>query len=98
MAGPTELRVLEDVSARNIRLTVKLMRYLMSQPAIVQSLPPEFELVLLPGDDPELRAHSLALLDHPGIGQKPLVIVRMLAAAVGDLTLSRSDIFVPLAV
>jgi hypothetical protein len=41
-----------DVVERNVGLTEKIMRFLLDRPQVFSSLPDEFELVVLPDDDP----------------------------------------------
>ncbi len=44
-----------NVVERNILLTGKIMQFLMDEPRIFDSLPEDFELVILPDDDPAVR-------------------------------------------
>ncbi len=53
------------------------MRYLMEHPNIVDALPDDFELVILPDDDPEIRLHNLNLLDARASSGKPVVFARL---------------------
>jgi hypothetical protein len=56
----------KDIVERNIALTGELVRYLLEQPQVFSSLPEDFELVILPDDDPEVRLCNLELLDTYG--------------------------------
>ena len=49
------------VVERNIALLGDVMRYLLSEPQLFASLPENFELVILPDDDPVLRRYNLEL-------------------------------------
>lgn len=64
-----------DVVERNISLVGQITQYLLDHPEIFASLPDEFELVILPEDDPEIRQHNLELLDEVGTS-KPIVFAR----------------------
>ena len=55
-----------DVVERNLRLTGEIMRYLLNNPHVFNSLPDNFELVVLPEDDPDIRLYNLNLLDRYG--------------------------------
>ncbi|MFN8495554.1 MAG: DUF5647 family protein [Caldilineaceae bacterium] len=65
-----------DVVTRNILLTSEIMRYLLEQPELFSALPSDFELVILPEDDPEMRLYNLDLLDKYGSQGKPIVFAR----------------------
>ena len=66
-----------DVVERNLWLTGEIMRYLLNNPQIFDSLPDNFELVVLPDDDPDIRLHNLDLLDRYGSEGKPIVFARI---------------------
>ena len=61
-----------DVVERNIILVGEIMRYLLNHPQVFNSLPDNFELVILPDDDPEMRLYNLELLDIYGSEGKEL--------------------------
>jgi hypothetical protein len=67
----------ERVTERNLALMGKLMNYLLTKPQLLNSLPEEFELVIFPEDDPELRFYNLELLEAYGSQGKPVVFVQM---------------------
>ena len=66
-----------DIVERNLRLTEKIMRYLLNNPQLFNSLPDNFELVVLPDDDPEIRLYNLDLLDRYGSEGQPVVFARI---------------------
>jgi len=66
-----------DVVERNLWLTGEIMRYLLNNPQIFNSLPDNFELVVLPDDDPDIRLYNLDLLDRYGSEGKPIVFARI---------------------
>jgi hypothetical protein len=83
-----------DISTRNIALTGEIMRYLLDNPKIFESLPDNFELIVLPEDDPEIRMYNLELLDKYGSEGKPIVFARVKS----DAAKMEPSIFVPVAV
>ena len=62
---------------RNILLTGQIMQYLMDHPQVFAALPLQFELIILPDDDPEIRQFNLELLDRNGSDGKPVVFARL---------------------
>ncbi len=66
-----------NVVKRNILLVKEIMRHLLNNPQVFSSLPDEFELVILPEDDPEMRLYNLELLDKYESGDKPIVFARV---------------------
>jgi hypothetical protein len=87
----------KDVVERNIALTGELMRYLLDHPQVFNSLPDNFELVILPDDDPEMRLYNLELLDTYGSEGKPIVFARIQSSREGDLKQGRPSLYVPVA-
>ena len=67
------------VVSRNIALTSEVLRSMLEEPEVLGRLPANFELVVLPDDDPELRLYNLDLLDKYGSEGKPVVFARMSA-------------------
>ena len=70
----------QDVVKRNLQLVRELMQYLYQNPHLLQSLPNDFELVVLPEDDPEMRLFNLELLDAQKDTGKPIVFARIQTA------------------
>ena len=97
MAKPT-IDVPANVVERNVGLTGKIMQFLLDKPHVFSSLPDEFELVVLPDDDPEIRSYNLELLDHYGSEGKPIVFARIKAHANDPAQSSEPSIFVPIPV
>ena len=87
----------KDVVERNIALTGELVRYLLEQPQVLSSLPENFELVILPDDDPEMRLYNLELLDAYGSEGKPIVFARVKSSREGVLNQSCPSLYVPVA-
>ena len=66
----------DNAVGRNIRLTGEIMRWLTEHPHIFSLLPENFELVIFPDDDPEIRSYNLELLEQYGREDKPVVFAR----------------------
>jgi hypothetical protein len=87
-----------DVVERNLALSAELMRYLLDQPQIFHALPDQFELVILPEDDPEIRRYNLELLDRYGSEGRAVVFARVRRQESGSRSQPAPSIFVPIAV
>jgi len=85
-----------DVVERNIALVGQITQYLLDHPDVFASLPDDFELVVLPEDDPEIRQHNLDLLDKVG-SSKPIVFARVRAQQNKGRRRLRPSLFVPVA-
>lgn len=83
------------VVERNIALLEKLMRYLIAEPRVFSALPDNFELVILPEDDPEIRLYNLELLDRFGTEGKPVVFARIRSARRLDWKRAKPHLYVP---
>ncbi|MCX6043894.1 MAG: hypothetical protein NT075_02195 [Chloroflexi bacterium] len=94
----TPLDAPTNVVERNILLTSEIMRYLLEQPELFSALPSDFELVILPEDDPEMRLYNLDLLDKYGSQGKPIVFARTKARPSNGATKIRPSLFVPVPV
>ena len=75
MAQP-KMNMPKGVVERNIALVGQIMQYLFDHPDVFESLPDNFELVVLPEDDPEMRLYNLELLDSYSVEDKPIVFAR----------------------
>lgn len=87
----------ERTVERNVALLGDLMRFLLEEPQVLAALPDNFELVILPDDDAELRLYNLELLDQHGSEGKPVVFVRMPSVEEAGRTEIRPSLYVPLA-
>ena len=86
-----------DVVSRNLRLTNEVMRYLLNNPLIFNQLLDQFELVILPAEDPTMRLYNLELLDKYGSENRPIVFAR-LSSQFDSVTLPMPPkLFVPVA-
>lgn len=89
--------VKRDVAERNLQLTGEFTRYLLQNPAVLEALPDNFELVLLPDNDPELQTYSLHLLNQrQATADRPVVLVWIRARQNGTTNyLPRFQFYVP---
>ncbi len=88
-------KVKNEAIERNVHLTGEVIKYIMNNPDILDVLPENFELVLLPEDDPEVRMLNLDLLDKYGSEGKPIVFARVNTHMVKPHW--KPSIFVPVA-
>lgn len=86
------------VVERNLALFGEVMQYLLAKPQIIESLPDNFELVILPDDDPVLRRYNLELMNTFDNGEKPVVFVRLKSSRTALISQPRPSLYVPLAV
>ncbi len=87
-----------NIVEKNILLTGKVMQYLLDQPQILNTLPEDFELVILPDDDPEMRLYNLDLLDIYGSEGKPVAFARLKSSRELHLEETQASLYVPVAV
>ena len=85
-----------NVVERNIMLVGEIMRYLLNNPQVFSSLPDNFELVILPNDDPDIRLYNLDLLDKYGSEGKPIVIARVKTRQEDVSAQAELSLFVPI--
>lgn len=83
---------------RNILLSGKIMQFLMENPQVFSSLPDNFELVILPDDDPEIRQYNLDLIDKYGCEGRPIVFARVKVHQEKLESRIKPSIFVPVQV
>ncbi len=91
----TEINQPQNVVERNIALVGQIMQYLLDNPDLFDALPDDFELVVLPEDDPEMRLYNLELLDRYSIEDKPVVFARTKSQTKKGRVLIRPSLFVP---
>ena len=87
-------KINKDIVERNISLTGEIMRYLLDNPQVFASLPDNFELVILPENDPEMYMYNLSLLDKFGSEGKEVVFARVGA----NMAEAKPSLFAPVAV
>lgn len=88
-------KIKTNIAERNITLLGQLMEYLIDHPKMFDVLPDDFELVILPEDDPEIVLYNLDLLKRHGRQDKPIVLARVKTNA--EKVTSEPSIFVPIA-
>jgi hypothetical protein len=92
------IRKPKRVVERNIALLGDLMQFLLADPRVLASLPSDFELVILPDDDPEMRVYNLNLLDTLANQDKPIVFARLKSSKKANWRKTQPSLYVPLAV
>lgn len=92
-----KLKEPRKVAERNIVLLGEVTRYLLEHPALFNSLPDNFELVILPEDDPEMCFYNLELLEKLGSEGNPVVFARLKSSRKMRRQKAPPSIYVPLA-
>jgi len=82
---------------RNLSLVTAVTRFILQNPLLLDRLPSDFKLVILPEDDPELSLYNLNLLTAQAARKKPVVMVRL--EKVGQRNFERypPQLYIPLA-
>ena len=88
-------KIKTNIAERNITLLGQLMEYLIDHPKMFDVLPDDFELVILPEDDPEIVLYNLDLLKRHGRQDKPIVLA--LGKTSAEKINSQPSMFVPIA-
>jgi hypothetical protein len=96
--APRKIISPKDVVERNIALVGDVMKYLINQVDIFASLPDNFELIILPDDDPEIRQYNLDLLSTFGSEGKPVVFARINRSPKLLMGEENPTLYVPVAV
>lgn len=92
----TKMKKPINVVEKNIRLTGEIMSYLLNNPAVLDALPDNFELVILPEDDPEIRLYNLELLDLYDREGRPIVFARVESRRSLPVAQRQPNLFIPL--
>ncbi len=86
----------DQIIERNLSLVTEVTRFILENPSILERLPSDFQLLILPEDDPELSLYNLGLLAGRAEQNKPLVMVR-LEAGQAHFEQNPPQLYVPLA-
>ncbi len=81
---------------RNLDLVSAVTHFILEHPHLLEQLPSDFRLVILPEDDPELSQYNLNLLAERTEPGKPVIIVRLTAHQV-NFESHPPQVYVPLA-
>ena len=87
----------EQIIERNLELVTTVTAYILQHPRLLEHLPSDFRLVILPEDDPELSQYNLNLLAERAQPDKPIIIVRLAAHQV-NFESAPPQVYVPLMV
>jgi len=86
----------DQIVKRNMDLVALVTRFILRRPHVLDHLPLDFRLVVLPVDDRKLCQYNLDLLAKQEDQEKPVIIVRVKAHQV-DLE-SHAQVYIPLAI
>ena len=86
----------DQIVERNLSLVAEVTQFILQDPSILDRLPSDFQLVVLPEDDPELSLYNLGLLTERARPDKPVVMVRLASSQAG-FEHSPPQLYVPLA-
>lgn len=67
----------QELFNKNMDLQTAFMQYILDHPKILDTLPSDFQLVILPEDDPALAKRNQELFETYKHDSKPVVVVRM---------------------
>jgi hypothetical protein len=87
----------KPIAERNLDLVMMLTRFILDRPRILDRLPADFRLVLLPDDDPELSRYNFDLLAQQPEPEQPVVFVRLKLHPL-NLQVQPPQVYVPVAV
>ena len=62
---------------KNLDLLNEFMKYAFNNPEVLEKIPPDAEVIILPTDDPELREHNKKMADKMFSQGKKIVLIRM---------------------
>ncbi|HIE54911.1 MAG TPA: hypothetical protein EYP90_06995 [Chromatiaceae bacterium] len=91
-----KIKIPANVVERNILLVKNIMRYLLDNPRLFNSLPDDFELIVLPENDPEMRLYNLSLLDKCASEGKPVVFARIKASGTKVMMEDKPSLYAPI--
>ena len=86
----------DQIVERNLSLVTEVTRFILQDPSILDRLPPDFQLVILPEDDPTLSLYNLKLLSNREQPDRPVILVR-LSGNQADFEHNPPQLYVPLA-
>ncbi len=94
----TEITYPVNIVEKNIMLTNEVMQYFYKNIMLMDTLPDNFRLVLLPDDDAELREYNIKLLNQYIYDDVPVVFVRLHVASKRNLhDYQHFNVYAPLA-
>ena len=81
----------EEMGNKNTDLENVFIQYILDHSDFLDTLPSDFQLVILPEDDPELAKKNHELLKTQNFG-KPIVVVRMKTPKPAKMRVSRPKV------
>lgn len=79
----------KEIVDKNLDLLLEFMKYAFDNPEILDQIPREAELVILPEDDPKLLKENLKTIEKLQKSNKTIAIIRMKAP---QATISKVEI------
>jgi len=67
----------EQAIKKNLDLLNEFMKYAFENPKVLEEIPPEVELIILPTDDPELYEYNKRIADKLLSHGKKIIFVKM---------------------
>ena len=67
----------EEMVKKNLDLQAEFMKYVFENPEVLDKIPKDATMVILPEDDPELYKENLKIVKTQEEKKLPVVIVRM---------------------
>ena len=86
----------DKIIERNLTLVAEVTRFVLQNPSILDRLPANFQLILLPENDPDLSLYNLGLLSTYAEQNTPLVMVRFDSAPI-NFEHNPPQLYIPLA-
>lgn len=66
----------DDMAARKLSLLDEFMRYAFDHPAIIEQIPEDAHVVILPADDPELSAENQRMVTELRARGERVVLIK----------------------
>lgn len=92
-----KIKTPENAVERNLVLTGQVTQYLLDRPHMLDSLPDDFVLVVLPEDDPEISRYNIELLEIFAKEGKPIVFARLKSSRASFFEQEPPALYIPLA-
>ena len=85
------------VIERNLSLVTEITKFILQDPSILDKLPDDFQLIILPENDPELSLYNLELLATSNKKDNKAVVMVRLDDSQINLKQNPPQLYIPLA-